>query len=248
MTDIFHYLVIGLIVLLANVLESITGFGATVAELPLVSSIVGIKTAVVALCMVSLTLSSFVVIKYHKKVDEKAYLNIIICALIGMPIGMLAFSHLPERTLKIGLGIFIIFAAVHGFIVFFSKRKNRKPPHNAVLRLMLLLGGIVHGAFASGGPFLVIYASQKIDDKGSFRATMCAVWVTLNSMLLIKYIFTGTFVFNQVMPVYLAALPFLAAGAAIGFFLHKKVSQRVFSFIVCFIFKIITFFIIKIKL
>jgi len=232
MSDIVKYVLIGIIVLLANILESITGFGATVAELPFVSALVGIKTAVVALCMVSLTLAIFVVIRFHKQIDRKAYLNIVGFAILGMPIGMLAFSFLPERALKIGLGIFIILAAVRGFYVLLSKKQDRKPINNAVLRVLLFIGGIVHGAFASGGPFLVIYAGEKIKEKGSFRATMCSVWATLNSVLLIKYIITGDFIVKNVMPVYLLAIPFLAVGVAIGMFLHKKVSQRVFSIIV----------------
>jgi uncharacterized membrane protein YfcA len=231
MTDIVKYLLIGLIVLLANTLESITGFGATIAELPFVSALVGIKTAVVSLCIVSLTLSVYVVIRFHKKIDKRTYLNIVIFALIGMPIGMLAFAYLPERTLKIALGSFIIFAALHGFMVIISKRE-RKPINNIVLRIVLIIGGIVHGAFASGGPFLVVYASEKIKGKGSFRATMCAVWTTLNTVLLAKYIMTGAFVIRQVAPVYLTALPFLAIGIAAGMYLHKKVSQKLFTVIV----------------
>jgi len=226
------YILIGIIVLLANILESITGFGATVAELPFVSALVGIKTAVVSLCMVSLTLAVFVVIRFRKQIDKKAYVNIVGFALIGMPIGMLAFSYLPEKYLKIGLGIFIIFAAARGFFVLFSKKKDRKPVNSIVLKILLFVGGIVHGAFASGGPFLVIYAGEKVKEKGSFRATMCSVWATLNSVLLLKYIITGDFVVKSVMPVYLLALPFLAVGVAIGMYLHKKVSQKVFSVIV----------------
>ncbi len=232
MSSVVKYILIGIIVLLANILESITGFGATVAELPFVSALVGIKTAVVALCMVSLTLAVFVVIRFHKQIDKKAYLNIVGFAILGMPIGMLAFSFLPERALKIGLGIFIILAAARGFYVLLSKKQDRKPINNAVLRVLLFIGGIVHGAFASGGPFLVIYAGEKIKEKGSFRATMCSVWATLNSVLLIKYIITGDFIVKNVMPVYFLAIPFLAVGVAIGMYLHKKVSQRVFSIIV----------------
>ena len=230
--SIFKYILIGIIVLLANILESITGFGATVAELPFVSALAGIKTAVVSLCMVSLTLAFFVVIRFHKLIDKKAYLNIVGFAILGMPIGMLAFSYLPERYLKIGLGIFIIFAAVRGFVKLAGKEKDKKPINENVLRIILFIGGIVHGAFASGGPFLVIYAGEKVKEKGAFRATMCSVWATLNSVLLIKYILMGDFAAKSVLPVYLAALPFLAIGVAIGMYLHKKVSQRVFSIIV----------------
>jgi uncharacterized membrane protein YfcA len=57
--------------------------------------------------------------------------------------------------------------------------------------LILVVGGMVHGAFASGGPLVVLYASKTLTDKGSFRATLCLLWTTLNTLLLINYLRSG---------------------------------------------------------
>lgn len=231
--NIVHYFLAGVVVFFANMLESITGFGATVVELPFISMLFGIKTAVVALSMVSLTLSLFVIIRYRKKINMHVYKTIVFYTLIGMPVGMLAFAYLPERMLKIWLGVFIIFAAIREILIVFHKKisiLNLKGWH---YRVIIFVGGIIHGAFASGGPFLIVYAADRMTEKDEFRATMCSVWATLNTVLLIKYMFTGAFVPQTVLPVYLLALPFLIAGITAGFKLYKKVSEHTFSIIVC---------------
>lgn len=226
------YLWVGIIVLLSNILEAVTGFGATVVALPFLTGIIGVKTSVIVLCMITWVLSITVCIMNFRKIDWRAYLNIIGFTIIGMPVGMLAFSYLPEKTLKIALGIFIIFSAIRGLYILLKKNGESKKPNEVLLRILLFIGGIVHGAFASGGPFLIIYAGEKIKEKTSFRATMCAVWLTLNTILMAKYYFTDSLDLPTVLPYFGAALPFLALGFLIGILLHKKVSQKTFSIIV----------------
>lgn len=227
-----YYLLVGLIVFCSNILEAVTGFGATTVALPFVSTLIGIKTGIVVLSMVTWTFGTFIFITNFKKIDWKAYFNIIGFTIIGMPVGMLAFSFLPEKYLKICLGIFVIFAAARGLVITLKKNSQQKKTNKVLLRIIIVIGGIVHGAFASGGPFLVMYASENIKEKSSFRATMCTVWATLNTILLIKYYFTGSIVLSSVLPFYLSAIPFLILGAAIGTYLHKKLSQKTFSIII----------------
>ena len=62
-----------------------------------------------------------------------------------------------------------------------------------LLIVVLLIAGIVQGLFVSGGAFLVIYCSQTLKDKKSFRATFTMVWLT---------IYTGMFFLQLVQGVY----------------------------------------------
>ena len=104
---------------------------------------------------------------------------------------------------------------------------DRPPPAFACSALLLPLGGIVHGAFASGGPLVVLYAARALPDKGSFRATLCLLWATLNTVLMIDYarasLLTPAFAAR-----FAAMLPFLAAGILAGEVIHHRVNARVF--------------------
>ena len=65
----------------------------------------------------------------------------------------------------------------------FVRREFELP--KALLYLCLPAAGLVHGMFLSGGSFLIVYAVWALPDKERFRSTLSAVWVVLNSLLLI---------------------------------------------------------------
>ena len=103
-------------------------------------------------------------------------------------------------------------------------------PDKAGLYLLLGLAGIVHGIFVSGGPLLIGYLTNRIQDKVSFRATISTVWVVLNTIILLDDIRSG--LWNpELVKIQVASIPFLLAGMAVGSRLYAKMSQRLFMLI-----------------
>ena len=96
------------------------------------------------------------------------------------------------------------------------------------MRLVLTVGGIIHGAFGTGGPFVVIYAGKALPDKSLFRVTLCMLWTILNTILIVKWTATGGVWTPQVIKATSMALPFLAAGLLVGDWLHHRVNERRF--------------------
>ena len=137
------------------------------------------------------------------------------------------------------LGVFIIIVAILGLIKLFFpfkklKEKKEKLPQDAITITTLisdyglLLGsGIIHGMFVSGGPLLIAYLTKKIKDKDQFRATISTVWILLNGIIFatdcINGVYTKPLLLTQGI-----AIPFMCAGVAIGGFLYKHMSQKVF--------------------
>ncbi|GLC81381.1 TSUP family transporter [Lacrimispora brassicae] len=98
------------------------------------------------------------------------------------------------------------------------------------LYLLLVLAGIVHGIFVSGGPLLIGYMTKRLKDKESFRATVSTVWVVLNTIILLDDIRMK--LWNPGLVRILAmSLPFLLAGMFMGNRLYVKMSQRLFMMI-----------------
>lgn len=85
----------------------------------------------------------------------------------------------------------------------------------------------MHGAFSSGGPFVVIYASLALPDKSNFRATLCAMWVTLNLIMIFNNIRTGVMA-GPVLDLIFWTLPFLAAGTLLGNYAHNNIKGETF--------------------
>ena len=92
----------------------------------------------------------------------------------------------------------------------------------------MFLGGIFHGAFSSGGPLIIIYATEKIKDKSAFRATMCMVWLAMNVLLLTQMAFAGQ-LGADVWKTALWGLPALVVGTVLGDWAHHRIRDTVFT-------------------
>ena len=101
------------------------------------------------------------------------------------------------------------------------------------MRLLLVAGGVIHGAFGTGGPFVVIYASQALPEKSLFRVTLSMLWLTLNSFRIGDWLVRDPSLLTpEVWRLVLISLPFMAVGLLAGDRLHRRVDERRFRRIV----------------
>lgn len=219
---------VGLIIFVTHTLEAITGFGCTVLAFPFVIFLMDdLERAKIVLSILAWALAAYFAVAKFKSINWKQFGIILLLAGLGLPIGILLFKSLDAELLKKILGVFIIVsAAVQLFRCYSPDKGNRKMPA-IVGYLFLFAGGIVHGAFAVGGPLIVLYSAGKLPDKSQFRATMCLLWTTLNTILILQYIWEGSLTV-KVGEDLLFLFPFLIAGIVVGELIHKKVSELLF--------------------
>jgi uncharacterized membrane protein YfcA len=250
--SVVQEILFGVVVLITHFIEGITGFGCTVLALPFATSLAGIKTAVPVLTIVAFILALYIVIIDFRQIVWKEYGRIVIYVLLGLPVGMWLFSNMPDRMLKLVLALFMVGVSVRGLYTSYREQahdngccpaaatvnpdrptldKKKVNPDSRLKRIilpvLLILGGIVHGAFSSGGPFIVIYATKALPDKGKFRATLCLLWVTLNGIKMISDLIVGTYT-APVTRLTLITLPFLAVGMILGNLAHHRIQARNF--------------------
>jgi uncharacterized membrane protein YfcA len=220
----------GIVVLCTHFLEGITGFGCTVLALPFCILLVGTKVAVPILTILAWILAIYVIIIDYKNIVKKEFLRILLYVGLGFPIGMYLFDHLPEHQLKMFLAVFMILVSIRGLALSFSKNSKSLNINKYLLNIVLFLGGIIHGAFSSGGPFVVIYATKALPKKSNFRATLCALWATLNTITIAKYFIKGN-VFSTpgFTKLLLGVIPFLFVGMLLGNKAHNKVDETLFT-------------------
>ncbi len=242
MNEVTRIILLGVVVLVTHCLEGITGFGCTVLALPFVVLLLGIKTAVPVLVVLAWMLAAYIILRSHPHIRWREFLFIVVHVGIGLPVGIFVFDNFSPDTLKAILAVFMVFIGVHGFIKTHKNKEellndsvtpvSRKTP---MMRGILFLGGIIHGAFGSGGPFVVIYASKALSSKALFRVTLCLLWLTLNTILIIKWTVSGQ-VWNEYVARYtMLSLPFLAVGVLLGDYLHHRVNEYYFKLLVYFV-------------
>jgi len=236
---------LGLIQFLAQGLEAVTGFGSTVVAVPIMAMIVPLETAIIIGVTHTWMLVIYIVFVSRKDIVWKEFGFIALYVLIGLPFGIYLFTRMNEAYLLGILSLFMIGVGFHGFRMTRRNRNQTKAStepvkKNFLMRFILFLGGIIHGAFGTGGPLVVLYATQALKNKALFRVTLCLLWLSMNTILItvwtIDEIWTGEgrWTRNNYFSLYaaLATLPFTLVGIFVGNYLHHRVSEYVFRLIV----------------
>ncbi|RGX05908.1 sulfite exporter TauE/SafE family protein [Paraclostridium sordellii] len=239
-----------IIVMVAYIIEGVIGFGGTIIAIPLASAIVGLKPTVPVLTIVVLIASTIIAIKDIKFINKKEFLKITTLMMVGLPIGMWLFESIPEKPLKIALGIFMVIIGIKG--LYEEKRKSNdlgeivleietnlnkdcisieettsKRP-NIFQNFTIFCGGVLHGAFTCGGPFIVVYATKNIKDKTSFRATLCALWASLNLVMVGIDIYTNE-ITKDIIKLSFITMIFVFIAIIVSNIIHKKINSDSFT-------------------
>ena len=250
-------LLCSLVVLVTYTVEAITGFGGTVMALPFVIALLGLKQGVTALTFLSIFVSTVLVIKNFRHISWRNFLVIVLFMAPGLFLGRHLQTVMDQRVLKTILAVFILLLSSFKLVTFLVRNKkaqkqkepiadhseNKATVINTEVQstekggakwysyMALALAGVIHGMFSCGGPLAIIYATSTIREKNRFRATLCLLWVTLNSVLGISYLVDGSMDL-QLGKTVLCMVPFLAAGIVIGEAVVKRVNAKVFSVLV----------------
>lgn len=217
--EIFIFLII---ILITNIIQGITGFAGTVLAMPFTILLLGIDVAKPVLNITTLIACILIVFESYRHIVWRECFKMIGIMFIGVLIGEYLYLLFPVSLLLTIYAIFIILIALKGIFIKQSYDLNEN-----VLIGIIVLAGIIHGMFLSGGPLLIIYAVKKLKDKASFRATLAPVWIVLNSYLLVKQLLSGL-ITPQVLTLSLSAIPVLIAAILIGKKLYEHMSQHFF--------------------
>lgn len=226
------YITLVIIIAIAHFLSALTGFGCTIIAMPFVISLIGMQAAKSVLLVMGLIQPGYVLLKTYKHINYKSSLPIIVISALGLPLGYLLYNRLPKRELIIILGILMFFAGSIGIAKL--KGLEIKSIPKFVGYLLLFLGGIIQGAFVSGGSLIVIYASIVLTDKQEFRATLSLLWVILNSITFLQSITIGVYT-QEIIKYTLINIPFLIIAIIYGNKLADKISKRAFEYILNFV-------------
>ncbi|MBW1878665.1 MAG: sulfite exporter TauE/SafE family protein [Deltaproteobacteria bacterium] len=218
-----------LIVFVAFLVEAALGFGATVVAVSLGALVVPIPELLPAFVPLNIVLSTFLVVRYRQDVDWGLLFRKILPLMgIGLPFGLWIFGAGDHRLLSRSFGAFVVIVSSVELWRIVRPATGEPTPLKAGTKAGLLLsGGVIHGAFATGGPMAVYVAGRELHDKGAFRSTLSALWLLLNLALIAGYLVTGVLGWESARLTAILAVP-LALGLLAGDLLHHRVDARSF--------------------
>ena len=211
-----------IILFTANVIQAITGFAGTLLAMPLSMMLIGVHEAKVILNIMAVLSCLILASKSRKHIQPKILLNIIAWMAVGMVFGIWIFEHLSLNILLPFYAIMIILIALKKLLI-----KNEIKMSKWMLNGVLLAAGIIHGMFVAGGALLVVYASTVLKNKENFRATVAAVWVVLNTGLMISDFVQGYMTPGVIKMAGISILPLFLA-IYVGNKIHERIDQKVF--------------------
>lgn len=223
-------LILAPIVFFAYAIQSAIGFGAMLIIVTLGSHVLAIDLLVPMAVPFSIFISFYISIRYFRFIDKGLlFKQIFPLMVVGICLGFVLYPLIKGDLLKRIFGVIVTVYAARE--LFFSLR-----PTTSKLRrlscfervLWLILAGITHAIYATGGPMLVYVVGRIGLTKSVFRATLCTVWAVLNTFLTVAFIANGRIDGASLM-LTAALLPALGLGIVMGEWLHGRVSEQRFQ-------------------
>jgi uncharacterized protein len=172
---------------LGSCAQAISGFGFALISIPLASVVVGTTDAVVIQTLAGCVLSVIMAWQYRADADRAVLRTVLPTSILGIPVGILIASRVPDRGLRFAVGIAVIVAATAiatGYRIT-SKRTG------FVNGTAGFVSGVLSATTGTNGPPLVIALAGRNAPPAAFRATLQVAFAVSNLFLVPAFLIAG---------------------------------------------------------
>jgi uncharacterized membrane protein YfcA len=212
MNSVFPYLITVIILFISTFTRSALGFADALIAMPLLTMVLGLKTAAPLVALVATTSSFVILIRNWHVVDLPAAWRIIVALLLGIPLGLFGLYKVPEPLMKTILGVLLMLFSISNLI-----RTRLGIPHDGVglAYVFGFLAGVIGGAYNAVGPLLAIYGHLRRWSPEQFRATLQGCFLPAYGCIVIGHGVAGLLT-PQVLVLYGASLPLVGVAIVLG--------------------------------
>ncbi|NLL01332.1 MAG: sulfite exporter TauE/SafE family protein [Clostridiales bacterium] len=206
--------------------------GVTMLAIPILASVFGGKDSTGIMLPMLLVGDLFAVWYYRKSVEWKKVFQPLPWALVGIILGVVVGSYISDRTFLTLIGIIILICL--GILVYSElKGKNIKLPVEAWFYVLVgILSGFASMIGNAAGPIFGIYLLALGFKKNNFMGTNAWFFFIINLTKLPLQIFVWHNIGIRTMTMTIVVLPLIALGAILGYYILKKINEKIFRYIV----------------
>ena len=205
--------------------RSSLGFGDALVAMPLLTLVLGLKTATPTVALVATTIAIIILVKNWKIADLKATFHLVLSSFVGIPVGLVLLKGVDEDFMKSLLGVILI---LYGFYNLLKPHFGKISGHLGFAFLFGFIAGILGGAYNTNGPPVVVYGTLRRWSPGHFRATMQSYLLPTGFMILVGHGLSGLWT-TQVFKTYIFSLPVVFLAIFIGGKAHEAMTQKHFD-------------------
>ncbi len=215
-------LAVTVIICIAAVLQSISGFGFSLLAMPLLSIFVDIQDAVVIATLCGIFTNAVHLKKDLQLVDQAIARRISLSALIGMPLGVVVLSVFSATQMRVIIGAVIV------VLVFLMMRNFVLKTENTNVDIVLgAFSGLLATSVSTNGPPLVFLLQSKQLDPWRLRATLAYVFTISGcaSFIVLMIARKGSI---EAFQYAILSLPAMYLGTVVGRKARHRVTQEAF--------------------
>ena len=211
------------IICIAAVLQSISGFGFSLLAMPLLSIFVDIQDAVVIATLCGIFTNAVHLRKDFQLVERSIARRISLSALIGMPLGVVVLSVFSATHMRAIIGAVIV------VLVFLMMRNFILKTENTNVDIVLgAFSGLLATSVSTNGPPLVFLLQSKQLDPWRLRATLAYVFTISGCASFIVLMIAGKGSIEAFQYAMLS-LPAMYLGTVVGRRASLRVTQEAFK-------------------
>ena len=216
--------------IIAGMIHTITGFGAGVLLIVILSNFYSMLTAPAINTSICLGLTLVLTWKYRKLIQPRLIL-LPVLFYVFMSVSIIRFVHLFNlRVLAISFGVFLIVLST--FLLFFIKKTKLKGNTPTAI-VAALFSGLFSGLFGVGGPIMGLYLINVTDSHDAYLANLEFLFTITNIINLTARIVRGIYTVDLV-PVSLIGIGAVFLGIRMGSWVYHKINVDLLKTIVYF--------------
>jgi hypothetical protein len=208
----------------ATLTASTFGFGGALFSMPLLTLVVGLEVATPLYGLVGWTTALIVMGTSWRDAKFALVWRLILATLVGIPLGVLLVRSVTSDLLVKGLGVFLIAFGLYRLLALPVPPLRRR---NWAYGFGLL-AGILGGAYNTGGPPMVVYATMNRWPPETFRATLQSCFLVTGLGVLVSHGLGGLWT-EQVLQLYALSIPFVVPTVWLGGWLNRHMPVQQFE-------------------
>jgi uncharacterized protein len=215
------------IVFLAVLTQSVTGFGLALVAMGLLSRTLGVQTTAPLIALIAVPLEFALLVRHRQAVRWRPVWRLSLAALVGIPIGILGLRYVNERIVLTILGLVLVAYAMYALRV--PRLPELRWPGWAFG--FGFLSGLLGGAYNTAGPPAVVYGNTQRWEPAEFKSNLQGFFLIHDAMVITGHAWSQHYT-PAVWAAWRAALPGLGLGLVVGLLVERHINPAAFRRIV----------------
>jgi hypothetical protein len=211
----------------ASMVQTLAGFAFALIMMPIVTIILGVRTAAPLVALTALTLYAVNSLRYQASLNLREVWRLGAAAVAGVPVGIWMVANVRESFVKVLLGVILIGFGLCGL----TRLKPLRPCSPRWAYLAGFMSGSLGGAYNTSGPPLAVYGALRQWPKDEFRAGLQSLFFVSGALTVISHA-VANHLTSTVLWLYVWTPPALLLGILAGGWIDRYVDKERFRILV----------------